>query len=145
MKFKLFPENKNTKNFLIIFCLIILGLSCYYNYSIPIGLKILMSDPENNDNKEITISGEVRTDNKPFYSLYDATNKTSFIVKNTLEDWKINDFIALRGKFKKEGYLEYVSGEIIWDKKIKLAISIVAFIALIILFISEFKKLRFEI
>lgn len=145
MKLNIYPKNKNIKYLLVALGLVILGLSCYYNYSRPMGLKVLMNDPVNGNNKEITISGEVRYNNKPYYTLYDATNNTSFIVKNTLEDWKINDFIALRGKFKKEGYIKYISGEIIWDKTIKLAISIAAFFVLIILLISEFKKLRFEI
>jgi hypothetical protein len=145
MKLKIYPENRKIKYLLTGICIILLAVSCYYNYSRPVGLKILMNDPEKNNNQEITASGEVRNINKPFYTLYDATSSASFIVKNSTDDWKINDFIAFRGNYKKEGYIEYISGEIIWDKKIKLAISIIAFAAFIILIVFEYKKIKFEL
>lgn len=144
MKINFYPINKKIKYLLLIIGLFFLVLSCYYNYSRPIGLIVMMNDPVKNNDQELTISGEVIGINKPYYSLHDEPNNINFIVKNALVDWKVSDFIAFKGKFKKEGYIEYMEGEIIWDKKIKLGISIFSFIIFIILFIFEFKKLKFH-
>jgi hypothetical protein len=132
---------KTYRYIFIFILLIILFLSGLYNYSQPMGYEILLKDPVKNEGCTLTISGTIISKNDDSYILFDKPNNVKVIVKNNITKWKMDDFVSLRGIFHSQGYVEFIEGEVIWDKGIILILSILGFLALLMILYMDRKKI----
>jgi hypothetical protein len=134
--------NKYIKYILVFISVLILLLSGYYNYSQPSGIEKFLKEPLQNSDKEIKVSGYVISVGNDFYTIADPTTGYYIRVHNTQTKWRAEDYVALKGIFVKEGYVELSYGELIWDKNIKLILSAVGFVFVLILIVKDRKKFK---
>ena len=120
--------------------LLILFFSGYYNYSQPMGYENYLQNPLTSDGKVLTISGIITAINNNYYTIFDGPNNKEIMVLNYFEKWKEGDFVSIKGIFHKEGYIEYLEGEVVWDRKIKFILSIAGFLAVILIIYIDRKK-----
>jgi hypothetical protein len=128
----------------LIISLGVLFLSGYYNHSQTPGIDRYMKNPGENEGKEIKLSGYVISSKNYYYTIYDATTDYYIVVHNDKIKWQRDDFVAIKGIFSKEGYIEYLFGEVIWDRNIKLAMSFIGLTFVLVLIIIDRKKIIFS-
>jgi hypothetical protein len=138
-----YDSKKFNKYILIFLSVVILLLSGYYNFSQPPGIEKIMRYPAQNEGHEISISGQVISSRGEIYSIYDPTSGYYITVQNNLTKWHLDDFVSIKGVFNKEGYLTYIYGEIIWDRKIKFILSAVGFIIVMTIVFIDRKKINY--
>lgn len=104
------------------------------------GFESLLKDSIAFDGNLLTVSGTIISRNNNLYTLFDGPNDKEIAVLNNIEKWKEGDYVSIKGIFHKEGYIEYLEGEVVWDRKIKFILSIIGFLSVILIIYLDRKK-----
>jgi len=133
----------NWKNITLFLLLVILFVfSGIYNQVNHKDITIYLNNPEDNDKQKISLSGTVLKIDNDEILLKDSMYGKEILLKYVYDKFQIGQFINFQGIFHKEGYIEYKKGEEIWDRKIKLILSIFGFLFVVYVFIIDYKKIN---
>lgn len=133
----------NWKNITLFLLLVILFVfSGIYNQVNHKDITIYLNNPEDNDKQKISLSGTVLKIDNDEILLKDSMYGKKILLKYVYDKFQIGQFINFQGIFHKEGYIEYKKGEEIWDRKIKLILSIFGFLFVVYVFIIDYKKIN---
>lgn len=133
----------NWKNITLFLLLVILFVfSGIYNQVNHKDITIYLNNPEDNDKQKISLSGTVLKIDNDEILLKDSMYGKEILLKYVYDKFQIGQFINFQGIFHKEGYIEYKKGEEIWDRKIKLVLSIFGFLFVVYVFIIDYKKIN---
>lgn len=132
------------KKYLLLLILIIIFISAgLYNQLNYKDINYYFKNLERNDLSEISIAGTIINKNSENLIIKDSMFGKEVVVRSVKDNWQIGQFINFKGVFHKEGYIEYIKGELIWDRKIKLYLSIIGFLLFVYILILDYKKIKF--
>jgi len=136
----------NYKKYILLALLaLIFILSGFYNQNNYKDILFYLNDPASLDLSEISIAGSILSISNGDAIIRESMYGKEILLKSVFENWKVGEFINIKGIFHKAGYIEYKKGELIWNKKIKFAFSVVGFIVFVYIFFLDRKKLRFSL
>jgi len=134
----------NYKKYILIALLAVLfvtaGLYNTHNYK---DYMYYLNNPDNTDKTEIGIAGTVISREGHDLLIRESMFGKEVLLKSVYENWQPGQFINFKGIYHKEGYIDFIKGELIWNKKIKLYFSIVGFLVFLYIVFKDYKKLRF--
>ena len=135
----------NFKKYILLGLLIILFVSAgLYNKHSHKDILVYLNDPSGQDLADIALAGSVLNQSGDTIIIRESMYGKELKITSDTGLWTRGDFIHFQGVFHKAGFIEYKKGELIWDKRIKLYLSIVGFFVFVVLLFKDWKKLRFS-
>ena len=135
----------NYKKYILLALLVVLFVSSgLYNNHNNKDYLFYLNDPVGQDMTEIGIAGTIISKDNNSVVISEGMYGKEVYLKSVNENWEVGQFVNFKGVFHKEGYVEYRRGELIWNKKIKFALSALGFVVFFIILFRDRKKLKFS-